>query len=171
MLCVLTQLCPTLCGPTDCSPPDSSVQGVFQARILEWVAPSYSRKSSWPRDQNPTPSPPPFHLLHRQVDSFPIYVITEHQVELYCSFPPAKNGVSFQVPCKAEPNTLLGSVIPGWPEWGWAFPAVNQLHPKAMSPSLKWPSERPCCQEGKVGREFICWPLSPLVQVCPAFPG
>ena len=38
-----TQLCPTLCDPTDCSPPGSSVHGISQARIIEWVAISYSR--------------------------------------------------------------------------------------------------------------------------------
>ena len=37
--------------PMDCSLPDSSVPGIFQARILEWVAISYSRESSWPKDQ------------------------------------------------------------------------------------------------------------------------
>ena len=45
------QSCPTLCDPTNCSLPGSSVQGIFQARILEWVASSYSRKSFRPRDQ------------------------------------------------------------------------------------------------------------------------
>ena len=40
-----------LCDPMDCSPPGSSVHGVFQARILEWVAIPYSRESSQPRDQ------------------------------------------------------------------------------------------------------------------------
>ena len=35
---------PTLCGLMDCSPPDSSVQGIFQARILGWVATSYFRE-------------------------------------------------------------------------------------------------------------------------------
>ena len=42
-LCTCAQLSPTLCDPTGCSPPDSSVHGIFQARILEWVAISYSR--------------------------------------------------------------------------------------------------------------------------------
>ena len=37
------QSCPTLCNPTDCSLPDSSVHGISQARILEWVAIVYSR--------------------------------------------------------------------------------------------------------------------------------
>ena len=45
------QLCPPLCSPLDCSPPGSSGHGISQARILEWVAISYSRRSSQPRDQ------------------------------------------------------------------------------------------------------------------------
>ena len=43
-----------LCNSTDCSPPGSSVHGILQARILEWVAMSSSRGSSWPRDQTQT---------------------------------------------------------------------------------------------------------------------
>ena len=43
--------CPTLCNPMECSPPGSSVHGIFQARILEWVAIPLSRGSSQPRDQ------------------------------------------------------------------------------------------------------------------------
>ena len=42
----VTQSCPTLCDPMDCSLPGSSVHGIFQARILEWVAISFSRGSS-----------------------------------------------------------------------------------------------------------------------------
>ena len=45
------QSCPTLCGPIDCSPPGSSVLGILQARILEWVAVPSSKGSSQPRDQ------------------------------------------------------------------------------------------------------------------------
>jgi len=42
-VCVLVaQLCPTLCYPMDCSPPDSSVHGILQARIVEWVVISFS---------------------------------------------------------------------------------------------------------------------------------
>ena len=36
--CLVAQLCPTLCDPMDCGPPGSSVYGILQARILEWVA-------------------------------------------------------------------------------------------------------------------------------------
>ena len=49
----VAQSCPTLCNPMDCSLPGSSVHGIFQARILEWVAISFSRGSSQPRDQTP----------------------------------------------------------------------------------------------------------------------
>ena len=46
----VTQSCPTLCDPVDCSLPGSSVYEIFQARVLEWVAISFSRGSSQPRD-------------------------------------------------------------------------------------------------------------------------
>ena len=49
--CVLYQSCLTLCDPMHCSPPGSSVHGIFPARILEWVATSFSRGSSQPRDR------------------------------------------------------------------------------------------------------------------------
>ena len=56
-MCLVIQSGPTLCNPMDCNPPDSSVRGILQARILEWVAMPFSRESSWPRqlfpDQNP----------------------------------------------------------------------------------------------------------------------
>ena len=52
MTCSGIQSCPTLCDPMDYSPPSSSVHGILQARILEWVAISFSRGSSQPRDQS-----------------------------------------------------------------------------------------------------------------------
>ena len=45
---LVAQLCPTLCDPMDYSPPGSSVSGILQARILEWVAVPFSRVSSNP---------------------------------------------------------------------------------------------------------------------------
>ena len=41
----LTQSCPTLCDPMDCSLPGSSVHGIFQAIVLEWVATAFSKTS------------------------------------------------------------------------------------------------------------------------------
>ena len=43
--------CPTVCDPKDCGLPRSSIHGIFQVRVLEWVAISFSRRSSWPRDR------------------------------------------------------------------------------------------------------------------------
>ena len=45
-VCVLvTQLCQTLCNPMECSPPGSFVHGILQARTLEWLAISFSKKA------------------------------------------------------------------------------------------------------------------------------
>ena len=70
VLCLVTQSCPTLCDPMDCSPLGSSVYGILQARILEWVAIPFStdlpdpgnklwspglQADSSPGDSSPTP--------------------------------------------------------------------------------------------------------------------
>ena len=68
----VTQSCPTLCNPMDCSLPGSSIHGILQARILEWVAIPFSRGSSDPeiKPESPAlqvdslPSEPPAHLLN-----------------------------------------------------------------------------------------------------------
>jgi len=51
ILSEVAQLCPTLFDPMDCSLPGFSVRGIFQAIVLEWIALSFSRGSSRPRDQ------------------------------------------------------------------------------------------------------------------------
>ena len=51
VLCLVTRSCPALCDPMDCSPLGSSVHGILQARILEWVGMPSFRGSSQPRDQ------------------------------------------------------------------------------------------------------------------------
>ena len=65
--CVHAQSCPTLCDPMDCSPPGSSVHGIFQTRILEWVAISFSRGLPNPRIKPASPMSPAL-----QVDSLPL---------------------------------------------------------------------------------------------------
>ena len=60
---LVVQLCPTLCDPMDCSSPGSSVQGILQAWILEWVGIPSSRKSSRHRDWT--------CVSHIQADSLP----------------------------------------------------------------------------------------------------
>ena len=78
----VSQLCLTLCNPMDCSLPGFSIHGIFQARVLKWVAISFSRGSSRLRGQKPRspalqadtlPSAPPGNLI---VD-VPIYIFTK----------------------------------------------------------------------------------------------
>ena len=66
-LVLVTQLCPTLGHPMDCRPPGSPIHGIFQERILEWVAIPSSRGSSWPRDWTNVS----LCLLHWQAGSLP----------------------------------------------------------------------------------------------------
>ena len=58
-VCSVAQSCPALCSPVDCSPPGSSLHGVFQARVLDWVAISSSRVIFPTQESNP----PLLHLL------------------------------------------------------------------------------------------------------------
>ena len=48
IVCLVTQLCLTFCSPMDCSPPDFSVRGILQARILEWAAVGTSPTTTQP---------------------------------------------------------------------------------------------------------------------------
>ena len=59
-VCWVVQSCPTLCNTTEYNPPGSSVCRILQARILEWVAISYFRGFSGPRDWTLAPASPEF---------------------------------------------------------------------------------------------------------------
>ena len=64
---LVAQSCPTLCHPMDSSLPGSSVHQILQAGILEWVAISFSRESSWPRDGTPVSCTQIlYHLSHQE---------------------------------------------------------------------------------------------------------
>ena len=63
-MCPMAQLYRTLCNPMDCSLPGSSVCGIFQERILEWVAISFSREASLPRGRTCISS---FSCIGRQI--------------------------------------------------------------------------------------------------------
>ena len=78
LCCVVTQSCP-LCNPMDCSPPGSSVHGVSQARIPEWVAISSCRGSSDPETEPMSPASPALAggflpLSHRGNSEVKVYV-------------------------------------------------------------------------------------------------
>ena len=72
---VCSKSCPIFCEPMDCSLPVSSVHGIFQARILEWVSISFSRGSIFPTQGS---NPPLLVLLHWQADSLPLAHLGSH---------------------------------------------------------------------------------------------
>ena len=76
----VAQLCPTLCDPMDCSLPGSSIHGIFQAMELAWVAISFSRGSSRPRDRTQVS-----HIVDRR---FTIWATREMEILLI-----KKNGI------------------------------------------------------------------------------
>ena len=100
------QLCLTLCDPLDCSPPGSSVHGILQTRILQWVAISFSRGSSRPRNQTHiscvscTGRQILYHLGSPKKEWFPSKVYSRPYLMhdwkqlrlLKCSFPPSQKG-------------------------------------------------------------------------------
>ena len=69
------QSCLILCNSTNCSPPGSSVHGICQAVILEWVAIPFSRRSFWPRDQTQV-----YHIAAR---FFTVWATSEALVKDY----------------------------------------------------------------------------------------
>ena len=99
---LVTQPCPSLCNPVDCSPPGSSVPGTLQARILEWVAIPFSgdlpdpgielRSPALQADSSPyEPLGKPIHMLRISYiyiyvytcplsDSSPLSVTTRYQI-------------------------------------------------------------------------------------------
>ena len=86
MLCLVTQLCPTLCDPIGCSPPGSSVHGDSLAKNTEWVAMLSPRESSWPGIKPVSPTLQVDSLL----SSFPsisrqISPVQRHEDTCFCS--------------------------------------------------------------------------------------
>ena len=89
------------CNPVDCSPSDSSVQGISQARILKWVAISFSRDLS-----DPGMEPRLLCLLHWQVDSLPLGHLRSSALATGLpEFPGWEAGV-----CKLSPQPLVCSL-------------------------------------------------------------
>ena len=96
---LVAQSCPTLCDPMDCKLPGSSVHGILQARILEWVAIPFSR-GSFPRIEPMSPelqadslqSKPPGKTYQSEKDPYPpvsnsfVYMTLTRQESAFCDF-------------------------------------------------------------------------------------
>ena len=116
----VAQSCPTPCDPMDCSLPGSSVHGIFQARELEWVAISFSKGSSQPRDQTHVSciaSRRFYHLSHQgscgKETHLPMQEMKETQVGSLGWGDPLKKGtathasiLAWRIPWTEEPSRL-----------------------------------------------------------------
>ena len=143
------QSCPTLCDPMDSSQPGSTVHGIFQARILEWVEISSSRGSSWPMDWTPVSC-----LLHEQAGSWAlaitweiytcvciyIYIYLFIYLFLYLYlllvFSPSVVSDSFETPWTETHQAPLSMGCPMQEYWSeWSFPSPGYLLNSGIKPT------------------------------------
>ena len=122
--------CLTVCGPMDCSPPDSSVHGILQARILEWVAIPFSRRSSQPRDQT-----------NISVVSCVCRQVLYHECHLEMAT--HSSVLAWRIPGMGEPGGLpsMGSYRVGH---DWSDLAVPPGKLSDMCGFLQWKAARKC---------------------------
>ena len=121
------QLRLTLCDPTDCSPPDSSVHGILQARILEWVAMPSSRKPGSPR----------ITLLLRTLQLLPNSLRVPADLMYW--------------PLRSQGSGIISILTPRWPPavptsfLGLPVPAASthELHTQALWSEMHSPSCHP----------------------------
>ena len=100
------QLCPTLCDPMDCSLPAFSVHGIFQARILEWVVISFSRRYSRPRDWTQIS-----RIVGRR---FTIWASRKVLLNLHTNFSGGKWGVWYSFLLKNFPQFIVTHTVKGF---------------------------------------------------------
>ena len=113
----VAESCPTLCHSMDCSLPGSSVRGISQASILEWVAISFSRGSSRPRDQICIP----------RIGRWIVYLPLSHQGSSLQSLPHLFSlglglstcGVCLFSPESVHASGLFGDMIVASPDRIW----------------------------------------------------
>ena len=125
-VCLVTPSCPTLCSPMGWGPPGSSVHGIFQARIQEWVAIPFSRGSSWLRIEPgfPTlqtdysPSEPPGKPIQASWVQ-PMAALSLHLASEFCG-----KDITFN---KNAPSLLPTSLIVGRQCSSPPFPHSYQL--------------------------------------------
>ena len=138
-LCSVTQSCPTLWDAVDCSLPVSSVQGIFQARTLEWIAISSSRGFTQPRDQIHM-----FRLLHWQAGSLHWDTGEAPSLPAAAAAAAAKSRQSCPTLCDPIDGSLPGSPVPGilqarTLEWvAISFPNAWKWKVKVKSLSRVW---------------------------------
>ena len=144
----VSQSCLTLCDPMDCSPPGSSIHEIFQARVLEWVAISFSRGSSWPRDQTGSPALWADPLLSEPPGEPLILLITKKKKKRKKSI----GLFSFLLWYKIKGLSFQFSSVPQW-----CPTAIQPSHPLS-TPSWLLPSIFPSIRVFSNESVLIRWP-------------
>ena len=152
LLSVNISVCPTLWDPMDPSPPGSSVQGILQARILEWVAVPSSRGSSQPRDRllcllhwqagSSSLAPPgePFSKCDQRL--FRVQDLSFlFQPHLHSTLPLTHPVLQVSTHLGAGPQILILSVCPY--SWASAQMSVVAGRPSLFQPQCPWSGQDP----------------------------
>ena len=112
MKVLVAQSCVALCNPMDCSPPASTVYGILQGRILEWVAMPSSRGSSWPRYQTwISCSRKIFYPLSHQSVTIKLYIkffflyLWNKQEKLYNHIKSCRKSILWQAGSEPSPSS------------------------------------------------------------------
>ena len=116
----VTQSCPTLCDPMDCSLSDSSVHGIFQARVLEWIAISFSRGIFPTQESNPGLLHCGQTLLPSEPPGKPLWHHTNPPSRL---IPSRSTAPSASEAALSGRRLLLWTPAPGEVEASWILPS------------------------------------------------
>ena len=137
MLRLVAQSCPTLCNVMDRSPPGSSVHGILQARILQWVALSSSEVSSWP-----------VSLASREFTS--IYITHVFKYIMYCV------GFTFFF-YKSHIWFISRNWLPRFGLWKGGYCHIQK------SVTQTWKFGGSWCFSPETEFPFFCWEISVLI--------
>ena len=107
----VAQLCPSLWDPMDCSLPDFSVHGIFQARVPEWIAISFSRWSSQPRDRT--------QVSHIAGRCFTLWATSKM----------AEDSGTLSMDCSLPGSSVHGIFLARILEWVAIFFSISLQHP------------------------------------------
>ena len=144
----LLQLCPTLCNHMACSCPGSSVHGIFQARILEWVAIPFFRGSSWPRGRTRFSC---IFCIGRQILYHQCHLGSPHILSVRFS------SVAQSCPTLCDP---MNHSTPGLPVHH-QLPELTQIHvhrvSDAIQPSHPWSSPSPPAPNPSQHQSLFQW--------------
>ena len=153
-LCTVAQLCPSLWDPMNCNPPGFSVHKIYQARILEWVAISFSRGSSQSRDGSC------ISCIVRWEALFALISNTKFRPTNHMTNSELKRKTLSTYPCQMPKHCWIVSHLS-------VQGHIEVPHSSLHGPYTTICSPRLCCHHGNPSRLIWCKSLCPLVLQLP----